>query len=282
VSAIPAGDIVLAQVGEELEAIPRAGGAPRWKFSTGLPSPAQHPVVVGQTAVAPIFGQGLVGLDLEAGKVRWTRSLAGSAGRSSPLVLSDGNVAYAVGGLSVLDPATGRIVWRIPDVNAFAPICSDGDSIFAEVLTSRGPVLAAVDAATGTVRWTKPFDVTINTGPAAGNGVVAAVDSANVLAVFDQDSGSKLWSVALRTAPNGDPIVAKGRVVLQEQGRFENIQQRDFRLSAWDARTGRLEAQWELPGSGFTQAGFGASGDTILAPGITTQSALFLLRMEER
>jgi outer membrane protein assembly factor BamB len=282
VSATLAGDLVLAQAGNDLEAVPRTGGSPRWRFPMGPPSPAQRPVVAGTVAVVPIFGKGLVGLDIGTGRVAWSRTFGGSVGRSSPLLLPDGNVAYAVGGLTVLDPTTGRVLWRVPDVNAFAPIASDEGSIFAEVLTSRGSVLAAVDAATGGVRWAKPFEVTIDTGPAARDGVVAAVDSANVLTVFDEATGARLWAVALRTAPNGDPVVVDGRVAVQEQGRIENIQQRDFRLSVWDARTGRLEAQWELPGSGFTRAGFGVSGDTLLAPGISSQSAIFLLRMRTR
>ena len=43
VSAIPAGDVILAQSGTTLEAVPRGGGPPRWRFPVGSPAPAQHP-----------------------------------------------------------------------------------------------------------------------------------------------------------------------------------------------------------------------------------------------
>jgi len=279
VSAVPAGDLVLAQENTTLEAIPRAGGPPAWTFTMGQPSPTVQPAVVGRTVVVPLVGKGLVGLDLQSGRVKWSTRFTGSVGLSSPLPLPGGKVAYAVGGLTVLDAATGTVQWHQPGINAVGRIAFDNGTIFAEALTGQAVALLAVDAASGKLRWLHPFNAPVGLGPSAGHGVVVATDTANVLTVFGQSDGSKLWSVPLRTSPNGEPAVVGDRVVVQEQGRSENVNQRDYRLSAFDAHTGQLEAQWELPGSGFTHAGFGASGDILVAPGITTQAAIFLLRM---
>jgi outer membrane protein assembly factor BamB len=270
---------VLVQDGATLLAVPRGGGAPAWTFKVGQPSPVVQPAVVGQTVVAPVLGQGLAGLDLQSGQVLWSKRLPGALGQSSPLALPGGKVAYAVGGLRVLDAANGRVEWHQPGIETFGRIAFDRGTIFAEAVTAQTAALVAIDATTGKLEWAQPFNPQAGLGPVAGDGVVVASDGSNVLAAFDQSDGSKIWSVPLRTAPNGDPVVVGDHVVVQEQGRSENANQRDYRLSAFDARSGHMGAQWELAGSGFTHAGFGAEGDTLTAPGIASGIAVYLLKM---
>jgi outer membrane protein assembly factor BamB len=276
--AVPAGNFVLVQANEDLEAVPHGGGIPVWTHHMGSPSFVVRPAVVDDTVVVPVQGKGLEGIDVRTGAARWSHATPNPQGFSTPLVLPDGGVAYAVGSMVVLDPGTGRVRWEKPGFNAVAPIAYSDGSIYAEVLGSKGFELIAVEAQTGKIRWEVPFNAALGVGPGAGDGVVAAVDGGATLTVLDEATGHRMWSVPLRTASNGDPVVVDGRVAVQEQGRFEDVQQRDYRLEVFDAQTGRMAAEWEFAGSGFPGvASFGAQGDLLLVPGI---GAEFLVRME--
>jgi len=279
--AVPTGDLVLVQVNEDLEAIPAGGGEPVWTRHMGSPSSAVRPMVIGQTVVVPLQGKGLEGLDLRTGDREWSYPTGRPVGISTPLALPDGRVMYAVGSLVVLDPRNGRVSWEKPGFNAIGQVAFSDGTIYAEVLGPKGFELLAVDAGSGKIRWEVPFDVALGVGPGAGDGVVAAVDRGGTLAVYDQHTGEQLWSVPLRTASNGNPVVMDGKVAVQEQGRFEDVQQRDFRVDVFDARTGRMAAEWEFAGSGFPGlASFSAQGDLLLVPAISFGAAEFLVRME--
>jgi outer membrane protein assembly factor BamB len=279
--AVPAGDLVLVQVNEDLEAIPAGGGEPVWTHHMGTPSPAVRPVVIGRTVVVPVQGKGLEGLDLPTGDREWSHPTGNPIGISTPIALPDGRVAYGVGSLVVLDPRNGKVSWEKAGFNAIGPVAFSDGAIYAEVLGPKGFELLAVEAGSGRIRWEVPFDVALGAGPGAGDGVVAAVDRSGTLAVYDQATGHQIWSVPLRTVSNGNPVVVDGKVVVQEQGRFEDVQQRDFRVDVFDAHTGRMAAEWEFAGSGFPGlASFGAQGDLLLMPAISLGPAEFLVRME--
>jgi PQQ-like domain len=111
------------------------------------------------------FDRGLVGIGFD-GKIRW-RTAAGDlntvVAANDRFVLgqavegiSDPNLPGRVSepapkiGAAVVDTNTGKLLWQRPDLAARA---LDGDTVYASDATS---TLQALDAATGTVRWTAP------------------------------------------------------------------------------------------------------------------------------
>ena len=134
--------------------------------------------------VARFRAEGLVGLDVNTGAVRWSRPFPGSIGQSSPLALPGGQVAYAVGGLTVLDAATGRVMWHQPGTETFGRIAYDHGSILVEAVTAQTAALVAVDAATGKLEWAEPFGPQVALGPATGDGAVLISESNNFEVIF--------------------------------------------------------------------------------------------------
>ncbi|HEY7282475.1 MAG TPA: PQQ-binding-like beta-propeller repeat protein [Actinomycetota bacterium] len=273
--AIASGDRVVTQVGSEVLGVPVHGGKPWAARGSELPTaPVVVPAGDGNPAVAviPDSKAGLTGVDASTGKVLWGPVAAPKvAGFGSPVELPDGTVAWGGGGLTVLDPATGRILRRTTAVAPFATLAADGGDLFGVVVVGSKFAIAGFDASTLKPVWAKPFQPGAVGGvaplaPGAGDGVVAAVDSANVLQVFDGATGKPLWSLQLRVTPNSPPIVSDGRVYVEEPGLGEDVDQHEHRVTVLDARTGAFEASWALAGVNFAPGSFSLSRDHVLVP----------------
>ncbi|MBI4261637.1 MAG: PQQ-like beta-propeller repeat protein [Actinobacteria bacterium] len=257
--SIPVGDVLLFQDGPELLALPAGGGEPLWRFPMGEPFPSVAPAVDRDRVFVPIRGQGLAAVDLRTGEPLWFREVSG-VGESSPLVLADGDVVYGVGGLVRLDGRTGAVEWRVDGVEAFGPLATHDGLIFDGAATDTETFLLAVDAATGREVWRAAMEPAVFVGPGAGSGVVVAVDGSAVAHAFDARTGRELWSMRMHTRPNGSPVVLGDFVVLSEQGRLEDLNERDHRVSIHELRTGRLLGSFEPSGSGTELPSVGAIG----------------------
>ena len=276
--AIPVGDLVLSQRGPELVAVPRGGGEPRWTFPMGDPFVGTAPLVVGDTVVVPIRGEGLAGVDLATGQARWVETIAGQ-GTSSPVLLPGGDVAYGVGSLVRLDPATGAVRWRVPAVDTFGPLGVGDDAISELGFHDNQAVLLSVEAATGAVRWERPLQPSLLAGPAAAGGVVVASDPQGAVTAFDAGTGEPRWSIDLRMPSAGSPLVLGDLVVVAALGRNEDVLQRDFRLAFLRAADGRYVGAFEPNGVAHSLAGFAVAGDRLLVPAVTDTNAVFILEL---
>lgn len=277
--AVPAGGLLLTQVGSELLALDRATGATRWKQLVGEPVLATSPAVVGDLVVMPLRGTGLVGLDLATGTPRWIHRQTGS-GTSSPLLLPGGDVAYAVGALVRLDARTGTIRWTISDIDVFGPLAFADGLIVGAGFIDDASALFAVDAETGKERWRQPFEPGALVSPAAGAGTVVAIDERGAIRALELATGRHRWSATLRGPAAGPPVVVGDLVAVAEHGRSEDLFQRDYRITLHDVATGRLAAAFEPPGTSFSSlGGFGGSADALLAPSTSFGPIVLSLRI---
>lgn len=264
--AIPAGDLVLAPRGQEVVAVPVAGGDPRWSLPAGAPMNGTEPVVAGDTVIVPLAGAGLASVDLATGRPRWVHPIASAQGTGAPVVLPGGDVLYAVGGLVRLDGATGRPRWTVPGVTVFGPIAVAGGAVVAAAVTDAGSALLAVDLASGAERWRRPFNPAPLVGPAGSGDVVVAVDAGGTTVAFDAGTGRPRWLYAMRTGPSATPVILGDRVILSEAGRDEDLLSRETRLTVHDLRSGRYLAGLEPAGFAFVKGTFGATAGSVAIP----------------
>lgn len=278
--ALPAGNLVLTQRGTDLVALPRAGGPPVWTSPMGPPFLPSIPAVAGDRVIVPLRGTGIVSLETATGRPQWLHEITAGVGGSTPLVLPDGDVVYAVGGVVRLAGATGEPRWTLPGVDAFAPIAQGSGVVAVVGVTPAGEALVCIDEATGAERWRVPFSAALLVGPAVAGPVVVAVSDVGLVQAFDRLTGAPVWSRKLRSPPDASPVVVGGRVVVAETGDIEDSYNREHRVTVLDAATGRFLGSAEPPGNGFDLAAFAAAGDdTVLVPTLTSDVAVMVLKV---
>jgi outer membrane protein assembly factor BamB len=269
--AIAAGDRVVTQSGKEIIGVPVSGGRP-WSATGGQPLPGTRPIVAGETVIVPDPQVGISGLDVSTGRRAWpTVSPPSPNGLGSPVELPDGDVVWGVGAITVIDPRTGKVVRQRKGLSAAATLAPDGGHLVGLVSIGTNTVIASFEAGSLRPEWAQPFSPAMLFGlvaiaPAAGDGIVAAVDSSNVLHGLDESTGTEAWSLRLRVTPNSPPVVWDGRVYVEEPGLPENLDQREHRITVLDARTGAFEGQWEPAGVNFYAGAFTRSADRLLVP----------------
>jgi outer membrane protein assembly factor BamB len=215
--------------------------------------------------VVPVGAGGLAALDLATGEILWRRGPSGNRlGRSTPIVVGD-VVVHAVGGLAGYDLETGEPRWRIDGVAAFSPIAATGDTVYAGLVSETEGFLMAVDADSGAERWRSLMVTAVFIGPAAGDDAVVAVDDVGVVHAFDPATGEERWSFGLRTRPTGTPVVLGDVVALAEEGRTEDLREREYRIVLLDLASGRFLASYEPAGSGARLPAFGRAGGRLVA-----------------
>ena len=131
--------------------------------------------------------------------VNWQSAVGKAVPGFAPLVLSDAVYAASTdGGISRIDPATGRTVWR----TSAGRTLSAGPGANASVVvvgTDKGDVLA-FDAATGNPKWTARASTEIVSPPRVADDVVAVFAGDGSVHALNAADGSKRW-VFQRAAP---------------------------------------------------------------------------------
>jgi outer membrane protein assembly factor BamB len=244
------GDLVVVHVGDEVRGYPLAGGDQRWRFPAAEPFFSSVPTIAGDRVFVPERGLGLAAVSTD-GAPLWFTPLDNALGTGSPLPLPGGDVFWGAGGAARFDGGTGDQVWAVPDTQTYADAAYDDGAVFAEVVrNTHTSGLAAIDAETGRIRWLhESASTAIFVGPAAADGVVVHGDSVGLVVALDERTGEELWHLQLSTPLAGPPAIVDGRVYLTEQGRTEDLFQRDYRLSAHDLRTGRFLGAYQPPSS---------------------------------
>jgi polyvinyl alcohol dehydrogenase (cytochrome) len=87
------------------------------------------------------------------------------------------NNAWSAGSWAALDPATGAILWQMPDPNGamdLGPMAVANGVVYAPSIGTNpsASTMFALDAATGNTLWSFEPGVSVNAGAAIVNGVV--------------------------------------------------------------------------------------------------------------
>jgi outer membrane protein assembly factor BamB len=163
-------------------------------------------------------------------EIAWRKSIGRGADRrhhvTAPPVAAGGRVFTMDGeaGVTASDAASGDQVWRVNlqpsegrDREAFGGGLAYADGTL--FVTSGFRFVAALDAATGAVRWTTPVDAPIHSAPNVAGGRVFVVSTDNELNAFDAATGAPIWTyqalaesarilAASSPAVSGDTVIA--------------------------------------------------------------------------
>jgi outer membrane protein assembly factor BamB len=148
---------------------------------------------------------------------QWATELGGDVGLSAPAVV-DG-VVY-IGSwdrrIYAIDAATGTILWSTltDEIHEDAPAVANG-IVYSH---SNAGTLYAMDAATGDVLWTADPGHAVSSPTVSGNHVL--VLGYGALLAYDGLTGQLLWSAGPIDLAVNSPTVARGRILVVDEGGF--------------------------------------------------------------
>ena len=158
-------------------------------------------------------------------------------------------------GLTALDAATGRIVWRRTDLTGVVSLLADGQSVFASMqillpgAVSLSYVLMSLNLSTGTTRWFTPDpadDYDYQQMAATGGTLYVNTRAGQVMAVRESD-GKRLWLA--QDAYSFGVTVSGGRVYTVDSNSYPGDPGVPVALSAatgalvWQGDTGGLTGE---------------------------------------
>ena len=210
------GIVYTGSFGYGIFAVDANTGQLKWRYNSGITK--SNPAIVNGVLYAGGESSQMFALDALTGVEKWKSGNLG--GSSNPTV--DNNIVYdAVGaGLMARDASTGAEKWSMLS-NGIRSTHECG--YFSSLVYDRGTVYAgnddsyfyAVDAATGTVKWTYGDAIRcyVKTAPhpTAANGIVYVGGYENYLHAFDGETGRLIWRF-----PTTSPIVS-GPVVIDSK-----------------------------------------------------------------
>ncbi|MGY6634968.1 MAG: outer membrane protein assembly factor BamB family protein [Alkalilacustris sp.] len=247
-------------------ALDPATGAVLWRKRLDAPVSAPPTVVGGEVFVVAVDGSGWA-LDAADGRVRWQLgwlpASSGMVGGAAPAV-AGGRVflPFATGDVAAADRATGNEAWRtrvagrrLGQANAgITGISGDpvvvGNTVF---VGNRSGRVAALDAATGTLRWSAREGAFGPVWP-AGDSLFLVSDQGELVRL-EAGSGARVWGVELgRFLPAPErrraevvahfgPVLAGGRLLVASS---------DGRLRSFDPASGALLGEVALPSGAAT------------------------------
>lgn len=286
--------------GDEIIALDEGTGAVRWRRSTigeDMPSPA---IVNIRGTDAMVFANGddhVRAWAVRDGRTLWERAVDGIASMSSAavdggrvfVVIGDGSHSGTRDHLIAIDPSNGRIVWGAPYGNADCSPTIAGGLVFVEGSNSDSNHarpnafndIAAVDEATGKVRWrwysgygaftSAGSDEEGVAGLAADGAFYEAIPATDEFIAFDAHTGGVRWRLHTVAAVKMSAVESDGRLYFGDTGKT---------FYAVDARSGRVI--WRRAyGSYFTVSSpviigntlYVANGDVVRAIPLGTKTS---------
>jgi PQQ-like domain len=195
----------------------------------------------------------LVARDARTGKQLWTRPVHSTFGpqRCGAYVCLSENTALASARLVVLEPKTGRIVWRLPGI---AEVEWSDPSKVVMLRLATHPVVEARTLKDGKAVWQLPVEQALGAGVDLSGGWAFGATDQNLVGYVapytnpqtKQTSTFGLFSV-VRVYPSGNPAYAPVVRPVDEQGQYGGF-------ARLDAQTGRVMGQitpTQVPGSGW-------------------------------
>jgi len=163
-------------------------------------------------------------------KVEWRHKIGAGVSKfthiMAPPVVGDGHI-FAMDGrarVTALDAASGKEVWSAdlsdkkgPDREAFGGGIAFGDGMI--FVSSGYRFVAALDAKTGHLVWRVPTSSPVHGAPTVAQGKVYVIDVVDQLQVYDEKTGSSVWTyqpleeparmlIASSPAVSGEEVVA--------------------------------------------------------------------------
>jgi outer membrane protein assembly factor BamB len=127
--------------------------------------------------------------------------------------------------------------------------------------------IRAIDVGTGQLAWSHTRAGSVSLSVSAANGYALAVFDQRTVEALDLRTGEAKWEFTVATTFSGTPLSTPLHAVIVEKGRWEDVLQRDFRVTFLDRTTGRFAGALELPGTSFSPTGgLSARGDAFLIP----------------
>ncbi|MET8141817.1 PQQ-binding-like beta-propeller repeat protein [Sphaerisporangium sp. NPDC005288] len=257
----------------------------------GVQPPAAVDTAPGQGVVAAVdpVAQGrwtasLAAVDARTGQRRWSRPIHSTFGpqRCGPYFCVSENTALASARMVVLDPLTGRTLWRLPGI---AEVEWSDAARVVMLRMARHPVLSAHDVKTGEPVWRLPVEQALNTGVDLSGGWAFGATGGDLVGYVapytnpekKRTSSFGVFSVRLadgrvnwlrpsvvRVYPSGSPGLAPIVRPVDEQGQYGGF-------ARLDPGTGRVTGQItseQVPGTGWWLAFPGDMGRLgFLKPG---------------
>jgi outer membrane protein assembly factor BamB len=208
----------------------------QWSVATNTNFVINSAPVVSGTLVYTVEGGFVRARQIADGALEWERQL-GDPGQWTSTAAISGGLVYVPLALTVDDPtygllqkgflyalnaSTGVTAWTYTysgdarGINSLFKIAVEGGRVFT--INYNQGVVIAVNAANGTLSWTRPLSQrVVSQGAAVGDGRVyvpaSAVNQATVIAL-DQTTGVQLWERVLDayTLPGHVPLFAEGTV----------------------------------------------------------------------
>ena len=221
-SPLVVGDVVfVGSTDGSLYAVNRADGTQRWKFDTRGPvssSPAYHDGIV---YIASVDGS-LYAVDAAAGTLRWSFATKGERRFTAP-------------GIHGAIPRTERMPDPF-DVFLSSPTIAGGVVYFG----SGDQHVYALDAATGTLRWSFATGDVVHAAPAVSAGLVYIGSWDRNLYALDAATGRERWRYT-----TGNDTTIYNQIGIASSAAVTNgvvfVGGRDGHFHAVDARTGALK-----------------------------------------
>jgi outer membrane protein assembly factor BamB len=218
---VVSGDLVIAAVGGDLQAIDLKTGKRAWTvegegFPFAAPVVTEDGIVLWADALAATTTGELRAVDASNGDVLWTAPLKDVTGVAPALA---GDVVIAGSPPTAFDVRTGSVVWTAALTGSpVGPAAFDGRSrtVIATMAEDDGSHVVGLDASSGAVRWDTPLpDASFDPAQAvAVEGSVAVVSTASPgpLLGVDVRTGTVAWTFQPPSSRFGMTATADGIV----------------------------------------------------------------------
>ncbi len=218
--AVSGGLVFVGSTDHHLYAVDQRTGAQRWKFATRGPVTSSPAVANGLVYVASVDGN-FYAIDAATGAERWVFATKGERRFTAP-------------GIHGAIPRTERMPDPF-DVFLSSPVIADGVVVFG----SGDQHVYALDATSGTLRWSFATGDVVHASPAVANGVVYIGSWDRNLYALDAATGRERWRYT-----TGNDTVIYNQVGIASSaavsGGMVFVGGRDGHVHAVDAATGAL------------------------------------------
>jgi outer membrane protein assembly factor BamB len=215
--AIDSNTVYIGSGDGDVYALDAASGALRWKFRTGDVVHASPAIANGLVYVGS-WDSNFYAIDAKNGRERWRfktgedHEIANQVGIQSSAIIADGLVYFGCrdSNLYALDAATGAKKWAYSNKGSWVistPIALDGTLYFA---TSDSGLLNAVDAKTGTLKYSLSFHHwPMFSSPAIAGRNLYIGSHAGTLLAIDLDQHATAWTFSTEGANRNAAALTK-------------------------------------------------------------------------
>ncbi|MFC4534273.1 PQQ-binding-like beta-propeller repeat protein [Sphaerisporangium dianthi] len=240
----------------------------------GVQPPAAVETGAGQGVIAAVepvergrWSAALTAVDARTGQRKWSRPVHSTFGpqRCGPYICVSENTALASARMVVLDPRTGRTLWKLPGI---AEVEWSDAARVVMLRMAKHPVLSSHDVTTGKPVWQLPVEQALSPGVDLSGGWAFGASGADLVGYVapytnpgkNRVSSFGVFSVRLsdgrvnwlrpsvvRVYPSGSPGLAPVVRPIDQQGQYGGF----ARLDPGTGRvTGQITAE-QVPGTGW-------------------------------